>query len=187
MKQIVLIDNYDSFTYNLQHCFTLAEAKVAVHHPDYPLLKKSIRTADGIVISPGPSHPANALHTRNIVQEFYKDKPIFGVCLGMQIINEIFGGTTKRAPLPVHGKTAQIDLDLNSPLFRGMPGQIKAARYHSLICDSIAPSLNVIAQYNNIVMALQHTKYPIYGVQFHPESFLSEYGRGIIHNFVSLV
>jgi len=187
LKQILLIDNYDSFTYNLHHCFTLAGTKVTVHHPEYPYLKDFIRNSDGIVISPGPSHPSNALLTKNIVQEFYKDKPIFGVCLGMQIINEVLGGTTKKAQLPVHGKAAKIELDLHSPLFQRMPAQIQMARYHSLICDSIAPSLNIIAHYNNIVMALQHTEFPVLGVQFHPESFLSEYGQEIIHNFIRLV
>lgn len=187
MKNILIIDNYDSFTYNLVHYFAVSGIQVNVLYPHSAKINEVAARSDAIVISPGPSHPANATSTIRLIKSYFHTKPMFGVCLGMQILNEVLGGTTKKAHFPVHGKTAKIELDLHSPLFKGIPSQIKVARYHSLTCDSIAPSLDVIAHYNKIVMALQHTKYPVFGVQFHPESFLSECGQVIIDNFIRMI
>lgn len=184
---LLLIDNYDSFTYNLQHYLLMAGAKVQVLFNDDLKLKNEATKFDGLVISPGPSRPEKAGYAMEIFRACASQLPILGVCLGMQIINQALGGKTIRAEKPVHGKAFSVHQIAPSPLFAGLPSSFKAARYHSLICDQIPEELEVTAVYRNIPMAFQHTQWPVYGVQFHPESFLTRDGLKIIKNFVSIV
>lgn len=187
--RILLIDNFDSFTYNLYHYFLKENAMVDVFRNNDSKLTSAdfIQSYDAIVLSPGPSNPKNSGYSMDIVAQWYQSKPIFGVCLGMQIINEFFGGKTIKAPYPVHGKKAPIAIIHTSPLFHKIPSNFQAARYHSLICSDVPDVLKVTAIYQEIPMSLEHYQLPIYGVQFHPESFMTEYGQRIIHNFLRIV
>ncbi len=185
--KILLIDNFDSFTFNLADYLQQAQAVVKVLRNDDPTLIDEAKQSDALVVSPGPSTPGNAGQSPQLVERFYPQKPILGVCLGMQIINEVFGGRTCRAPAPVHGKTATLSLVNPSPILQNLPGHFAAARYHSLVCTDIPDCLEISAVYQQIPMAFRLRDYPVYGVQFHPESFLTEYGHAIIQNFVDEV
>ncbi len=182
-NKVLLIDNFDSFTYNLSHCLEISGFTVTILRNNNRALFDVISKVSHIVISPGPSTPQNSGFSKEIVSRFYKEKRILGICLGMQAINEVLGGDTIKAPFPVHGKISRIAIDNSSNLFRDMPALIKAARYHSLICSNICSQLAVTSEHKNIPMAFEHKNYPLYGVQFHPESFLTEYGLKIISNF----
>ena len=182
-NKVLLIDNFDSFTYNLSHCLEISGFNVTILRNNNRALFDVISKVSHIVISPGPSTPQNSGFSKEIVSRFYKEKRILGICLGMQAINEVLGGDTIKAPFPVHGKINRIAIDNSSNLFRDMPALIKAARYHSLICSNICSQLAVTSEHDNIPMAFEHKNYPLYGIQFHPESFLTEYGLKIISNF----
>lgn len=184
---IMLIDNFDSFTYNLVHCFETAGAKVDVYRNNHRHLAENIDRYQALVISPGPSTPGNSGFSPALVKHAINKMPLFGICLGMQIINETFGGITARAPFPIHGKTSQIEVMPSSPIFRNLPRRFYVARYHSLICAQIPPQLKITAEWKGIPMALQHHSLPIFGVQFHPESFMSEHGLEIIKNFLKII
>lgn len=186
MKKILLIDNFDSFTYNLvQQIQSIRKCDLTVIRNDV----KNNASYDGfdkLLISPGPKTPKDAGISNSLVRKFYKSKPILGVCLGMQCINEVFGGKTVHSPLPYHGKISKIQHD-GKDIFKNVPQNIEAARYHSLIIDDISPKLDVIAQTDdNIPMAIKHIDYPVYGVQFHPESFMTEHGSIIMKNFLDI-
>ena len=190
-RKVLFIDNFDSFTYNLVDDFCKRNCQAKVYRADTDLeeLKKITEKLepDLLVISPGPSRPEKAGYSMEIFRECASQLPILGVCLGMQIINQALGGKTIRAEQPVHGKAFSVHQIATSPLFDGLPRSFKAARYHSLICDRIPEELEVTAVYKNIPMAFQHSQLPVYGVQFHPESFLTSDGLKIIKNFVSIV
>ncbi len=186
---ILLIDNYDSFTYNLYQ-------QIGAIYPDVKVIRNDKITCDeieklnpeAIVISPGPGYPVSAGISVEAVRRFSGKIPILGVCLGHQSIAEAFGGKIIRAKEPMHGKSTEISVNTDSPLFKGIPGHIKAARYHSLIVDAVSlpPCLNVIASDGDgQIMAVRHKDHPTCGVQFHPESILTEYGESIITNFLS--
>ncbi|APF19450.1 anthranilate synthase component II [Caldithrix abyssi] len=185
--EILLIDNYDSFTYNLYHYLVRAGARAVVKLNDDPRLAEHAAEADGLVISPGPSRPENAGTTPQIVKAFYDQKPLLGVCLGMQIINEVLGGKTIRSQTPVHGQSCRVKIIHPSPLFAGLPATFQAARYHSLICSDIPPELRLTSVYKTAPMSFEHRHLPLFGVQFHPESFLTPRGLQIIENFVRMV
>lgn len=187
-KQIALIDNYDSFTFNLFQWLRGAGVGVDVVRNDKATVRE-IRAMrpDGIVISPGPKAPADAGISMAVISELREVCPILGVCLGHQCINEVFGGRTVRAPLPWHGKTSAIRHD-GRQLFAGIPQSFEAARYHSLVAErhSIPDSLAISAwTEDGLVMGLRHRTLPIEGVQFHPESFLTGWGGAILQNFVN--
>ncbi len=185
--RILLIDNYDSFTYNLYHFLCIGGADASILRNDSPDLNGSLDKYDALVISPGPSSPINSGISRQTAEKFLEKKPILGVCLGMQIINEIYGGKTVRSEIPVHGRVSEIEIKARSALFKDMPPKFKAARYHSLICADIKNPLRITAGENNIPMAIDHSGLPVFGVQFHPESFLTEFGQEIINNFIRLI
>jgi len=190
MKRLLMIDNYDSFTYNLvQLIMSNASVEMVVKRNDeFDLKYVSDFAPDGIIISPGPKRPQDAGLSIQVVKNFGSKVPILGVCLGMQCINEVFGGITREADLTVHGKNSLI-LHNGEYLFYNLPNPIKVARYHSLIIDRIPLCLEVDAftKQGNIPMAIHHKKYPVFGVQFHPESFLTEYGNSMIRNFLNLL
>jgi len=185
-----MIDNYDSFTYNLvQLIMSNAAVEMVVKRNDaFDLNYVYDLAPDGVVISPGPKGPKDAGLSIQTIREFSSRVPILGVCLGMQCINEVFGGETREADLPVHGKTSLV-FHNGQDLFYGIPNPVKVARYHSLVIDKIPSSLKVDAftGYTNIPMAIHHKTFPVFGVQFHPESFLTEHGNTMTKNFLNLL
>ena len=185
---VVLIDNYDSFTWNLVHDFGALGASVEVLRNDEASVAEIMdRAPDAIVLSPGPCTPREAGICIDLIAAAAATIPIFGVCLGHQAIGEAFGGRVVRAPTPVHGKVAMITHRAET-VFRGLDGSFRATRYHSLVVEraTLPSTLIVTAETDGLVMALSHRSLPIHGVQFHPESIASEGGRLIMRNFLDL-
>lgn len=193
---LLVIDNYDSFTFNLVQCLrTLSSTAVKVVRNDAISIKDIERLNPvGIVISPGPGHPANqtdfGINTRVIRNQSRLDCPILGICLGHQGIVHVLGGTIDRADEIMHGKRSLLNLDLTSPLFEGLTEQLTAMRYHSLVArdESLPATLAVIAREvrTGTIMAVQHRRKPIYGLQFHPESIGTPDGSKILANFLDI-
>lgn len=185
--RIVLIDNYDSFTYNLYQCLRLISQDVRVFRNDKLDVDDLLALRpDAIVVSPGPKAPRDAGISKDVISRCGPVSPTLGVCLGHQCMNEVFGGRTVRAPRPWHGKTSTINHDGHG-IFTGLPQRLEVARYHSLVADParIGPALEVTAWTDEgVVMGLRHRWYPIEGVQFHPESFLTQHGQAMIVNFM---
>ncbi len=187
--KVLLIDNYDSFIYNLEYDLKSLgfEVMVCRNDIDYDKLVRLTLNHDALVISPGPSNPENAGHCIKLVKNFYIRKPILGVCLGHQIIAEALGGEVNTANDIVHGKVSSTEIT-DSALFEKLKGPIRVARYHSLIVNRLPFELKVIAQsQNKEIMAIEHTKYPVYGLQFHPESIMTLNGGKILNNFKQIV
>jgi anthranilate synthase component 2 len=186
---ILLLDNYDSFTYNLAQYLGELGCRVEVHRNDRISVEQiAQRKPERIVISPGPCTPQEAGICVELIQELAGKIPILGVCLGHQAIGAAFGGKIIRAPKLFHGKTSQIRHD-GSGVFRGLPNPFTATRYHSLIVErkSLPAELQVTAETDDdIIMGMQHRQYPLMGVQFHPESVLTESGKQLLKNFLSL-
>jgi anthranilate synthase component 2 len=191
MATLLVIDNYDSFTYNLVQMFRQYPLDVRVFRSDRITLDRVTALApDYILISPGPKDPAHAGISMAVIREWYRQVPILGVCLGMQCLNEVFGGRTIHSPQPLHGRTSPVFHDGRS-LFAGLPSPFLAARYHSLAvapaAEALERELTVIARTaDGTIMGLAHRRYPLAGVQFHPESFLTEHGFALIENFLNL-
>ena len=190
MKLVLVIDNYDSFTYNLVQYLGELGADVNVMRNDAGTVDTVIhRRPDHIVISPGPGRPEDAGITMPVIRALGKTTPILGVCLGHQAIGAAFGGTVARAPAPLHGKTSTIEHD-GRGVFTGLAGPFVAARYHSLIVsnDDLPEDLEVSARTcdDRTIMGLRHRRWPVHGVQFHPESVLTEQGQRILENFLRL-
>lgn len=185
---ILLIDNYDSFSYNLFQLVGEIDSHIKVIRNDQMTVEeiKSLNP-DRIILSPGPGRPEDAGVIIEVAKKLGKDVPIFGVCLGHQAICAAFGATVTYAKELMHGKQSKVKFDLTSPLFYGLPETAKVARYHSLAADAdtIPQCLKVTAVTSDgEVMAVQHSKYPIYGVQFHPESIMTPNGKQILENFI---
>jgi anthranilate synthase component II len=185
---IVLIDNYDSFTFNLVHYFGELGADVVVHRND-KISTGDVMAADpdAIVLSPGPCTPNEAGICLDLVAKASSTIPLFGVCLGLQSIGQAFGGSVVRAPVPVHGKLSEVTHQ-GQGVFRGINGPFKATRYHSLVVDraTLPDALAVTAETDRLVMGAAHKTLPVHGVQFHPESIASEHGHLILKNFLDL-
>lgn len=187
---ILIIDNYDSFTHNLYQLIGEINPDIKVVRND----KISVEEIDAlrpshIIISPGPGNPQQAGICLEVIKRLSGKYPILGVCLGHQAIGEAFGGKVVRAPEIVHGKSDKIFIVKESPLLAGLSDGFEAARYHSLIVEpeSLPDCLEVTAQtQKGEIMALQHKEYPVYGVQFHPESIMTPQGRVILQNFLNL-
>ena len=186
---ILLLDNYDSFTYNLAQYLGELGCQVEVHRNDRISVEQiAQRKPERIVISPGPCTPQEAGISVEMIQKLAGKIPILGVCLGHQAIGAAFGGKIIRAPKLFHGKTSQIRHD-GSGVFRGLPNPFTATRYHSLIVErkSLPADLQVTAETDDdIIMGMQHRKYPLMGVQFHPESVLTDSGKQLLKNFLSI-
>jgi len=186
---ILVIDNYDSFTYNLVHLLEEFDQVRVLRNDKLSVQDVAIMAPDKIIISPGPGRPDEAGISKELI-EYFKDKiDILGVCLGHQCIGEVFGSELVEADRIVHGKTSAIIKTKTDKLFAGVEDGFLAARYHSLIVDrdSLSPELEVLAESEEgEIMALRHKKHSIYGVQFHPESILTEAGRDLIKNFLEL-
>lgn len=184
---MLVVDNYDSFVYNLVQYLGELGAEPIVHRDDAVSLDDVERIdPDGILISPGPGSPADAGISNELIRTWGERVPVFGVCLGHQCIGEVFGGTVARAPQVVHGKTSMVHHD-GRGLFEGLPDPLEATRYHSLIVDrdSVPDCLEVTAWTDDgLVMGLRHRERPIEGVQFHPESVLTDAGHDLVGNFL---
>ncbi len=184
---ILLIDNYDSFTYNLYQYLCELGADVRVARNDKITLAEIERLApDGIVISPGPCTPAEAGISVDLIRTLGARQPVLGVCLGHQAIGEAYGGRVIRAPRVMHGKTAPI-LHSGRGVLTGLPSPFTATRYHSLIVerDSLPDCLEITAESEDgLIMALRHRDHPVEGVQFHPESILTEHGHAMLKTFL---
>ena len=186
---ILIIDNYDSFTYNLVQYIGAINSDLEVHRNDKITLDEIKESApQRIFISPGPGIPEDAGLSIDIIKEFGQDIPIFGICLGHQAIAVAYGGKVDRANEIVHGKTSKMK-HTGSAIFKDIPNKFEATRYHSLVAieDSFPPELTVTARTDNgLIMALEHEKFPIYGVQFHPESIVTEHGMKMVKNFLEV-
>ena len=186
---ILLLDNYDSFTYNLAQYLGELGCKVEVHRNDKISVEEIARKKpERIVISPGPCTPQEAGISVELIEELAGKFPILGVCLGHQAIGAAFGGKIKRAPALFHGKTSEIHHD-GKGVFRKLADPFTATRYHSLIVErkSLPRELMITAETDDgIIMGLRHRRYQIEGVQFHPESVLTESGKALLKNFLSL-
>lgn len=187
---ILVLDNYDSFVYNLDRYLQQLGQRTLVLRSD-ALSAQAISQLDcqAIVISPGPKTPDDAGCSLEVIRRFATHIPILGVCLGHQAIGQAFGATIQRAPQPVHGRSSLIYHDGNNPLYHQIPTPFRAARYHSLVVDeaTLAPELEVTARNEEgLIMSLQHRSFPLVGVQFHPESILTEHGHQLIANFLDL-
>ena len=188
---ILLIDNYDSFTYNLYHLFGEVGVQVDVKRNDEITLNEIEKlNPQAIVLSPGPGRPENAGICLNLIRRFAGNIPILGVCLGHQAICQAFGGKIVNAKRLMHGKTSRMKIVSKSTLFKGIEDGFPAARYHSLAVDpaSLPGGLKVTAQAadDHEIMAVENSSKSIYGVQFHPESIMTEYGKKIIENFLEV-
>ena len=185
---VLVIDNYDSFTYNLVQYLGELGAEVQVMRNDAASVGEiAAAKADHIVISPGPGRPEHAGVTMSVIRELGRATPLLGVCLGHQAIGAVFGGSVVRAVKPMHGKTSTIDHD-GRGVFAGIAGPFLASRYHSLVVDgaTVPDDLEVTARTreDGIVMGLRHRRWPLHGVQFHPESILTGEGHTILRNFL---
>ena len=185
---ILLIDNYDSFTFNLvQYLGEMQNDLRVVRNDDLSVSEALALNPSHIVVSPGPCTPAEAGISIALIEAVPKTIPLLGVCLGHQSLGAAFGGNVIRAPMPVHGKTSLIACD-GEGLFAGLPKTFTATRYHSLIVErkSLPAALRITAEAEGLIMGLKHVELPLYGVQFHPESILTEHGKAMLRNFLAI-
>ena len=185
---IILIDNYDSFTWNLVHYMGEMGAEISVHRNDQISVGQVISAKpEAVVLSPGPCTPNEAGICLDFIAQAPEDLPILGVCLGHQSIGQTFGGNVIRAPKLMHGKTSAIH-HTGKGIFKGLPQDFEATRYHSLIVEraSLPDSLEITAEADGLIMGLQHKTRPVHGVQFHPESIASQHGHQLLKNFLDL-
>ena len=184
---ILIIDNYDSFTYNLVHYFEQLSQEVRVFYHDTLTIANIERLSPShLILSPGPKGPLDAGISLDVIQHFYQTRPILGICLGHQCLAYAFGAKIILAPDIVHGKTSAIDHNKQG-LFQGIPTPFQATRYHSLAvdCASLPDCFSIDAWANETIMAISHRQYPLFGLQFHPEAILTEHGLTLLDNFLN--
>ena len=186
--KILLIDNYDSFTFNLYHYLSSLNTKVEVFRSDEIAEKEIVKKKyNKIVISPGPGNPNQSGNCLKIVKKLHKQIPILGVCLGHQIIGQVFGSKIIQAKKLMHGKTSKI-ISFKTGILKNLPKSFEATRYHSLIIDkkTLSKDLEITAETKDgVIMGIMHKKYNIHGVQFHPESIKTTIGIKILRNFIN--
>jgi anthranilate synthase component II len=185
--KILVIDNYDSFTYNLVHILEKYEPAIITVRKNNSIKISEIDGFDRIVLSPGPGLPKDAGITTEVIKHYHQKKPILGVCLGLQAIGEVFNSKLKNLDTVMHGIKTPIKILENDSLFNGCPREFEVGRYHSWVIDNkhLSNELQITAvDHNNEIMALKHKTYNVKGVQFHPESILSEYGELILLNWL---
>ena len=188
MPRILVIDNYDSFVYNLvQYLGELGAEPLVFRHDELTIDEIAALDVDGVLVSPGPGRPEDAGLSNDVIRHFAGERPVLGVCLGHQCIGQIYGGDVVRAPQIMHGKTSLVHHD-GSGVFAGLPSPFEATRYHSLIVErsSVPDELEVTAWTDDdIVMGLRHREHEVEGVQFHPESILTSAGHDLLRNFLA--
>jgi para-aminobenzoate synthetase component 2 len=186
---ILLIDNYDSFVHNLaRHVGMLGRERKIIRNDAVNLDELTLHPPEAIIISPGPCTPNEAGLSNEIIRRFGSRIPILGVCLGHQCIGEVYGGQVIRAPRPMHGKESRIVHHADG-LFMGLPNPLNVGRYHSLIVNVPANTnldVTALCEEDDIAMAVRHKTHPVYGIQFHPESCLTDHGIDILRNFFTL-
>jgi anthranilate synthase component 2 len=186
--RLLLLDNFDSFTFTLADYLRQLGAQVTVRRNNVSLSELQALAFDGIVLSPGPGTPSQAGVMPTLIEAFYQQVPMLGVCLGHQALGEFFGGTVVRAARPMHGKVAEMCCDPTDPLFAGLPATQPVTRYHSLVLrQPLPPALLGLAHTAGPtpeLMALRHRTLPLYGVQFHPEALLTPHGLAILANWL---
>ena len=170
--RVTMIDNFDSFTFNLVDYFRRLECEVRVYRNDVPVEVVAASEPELFVMSPGPSIPANAGNLLAYIDHFHRQVPLFGVCLGHQALIEYFGGTLRVLPRPYHGKQSLIE-HCGEGIYRGLPSPLPVGRYHSLVGESMPDVFEITATWEGIAMGIRHRELPIEGVQFHPESILT--------------
>lgn len=183
---LLIIDNYDSFTYNLVQYFQILGQEVLIYTHDKITIKQIKELSPQyLVISPGPKSPDDAGISMEAIHTFHKDIPILGVCLGHQCLAQVFGGNIVSAPEIMHGKISNI-LHHYQGIFKNIPNYFKATRYHSLAVDiaSLPTCFSIDAWADDTIMAISHRQYPLYGLQFHPEAILSQHGLKLLENFL---
>jgi len=190
-KMVLMIDNYDSFTYNVvQYCRELGADLKIIRNDEMTIDEIKALNPEKIILSPGPATPNDAGVTLEVIKVFADTTPIFGICLGHQSIAQAFGGEVIRAKNMMHGKTSQVEVECETPIFKDLPSEFRATRYHSLTVNKDNLPDNIIATSHSMddheIMSLQIKDKPIYGVQFHPESIMSEYGHEMLDNFLKL-
>jgi anthranilate synthase component 2 len=188
---ILMIDNYDSFTYNIvQYCLELGADLKVIRNDEMTLSEIEALNPEKIIISPGPATPDDAGISLSVIEHFKDKLPLLGICLGHQSIGQVYGAKVVRAKRMMHGKTSQMDVLLPTIVFKDIPKQFCATRYHSLVLDESTITDDIIitarADDDNEIMAIEIKDRPIYGIQFHPESIMSEYGYEILNNFIKL-
>ncbi len=188
---ILMIDNYDSFTYNVvQYCLELGADLKVIRNDELTVDEIKALNPEKIILSPGPATPDEAGVTLEVIKAFADTTPIFGICLGHQSIAQAFGGDVVRAKNMMHGKTSQVVIDKETPIFKDLPNEFRATRYHSLTVKKETLPEAIIAtshsKDDNEIMSIQIKDRPIYGVQFHPESIMSEHGHEMLDNFLKL-
>ena len=188
---ILIIDNYDSFTYNIiQQVGSLVDNLKVAKNDKTSISEIEHKNYSHIIISPGPGGPRDAGESINIIHYFYKKIPILGVCLGHQALGEAFNCKVKKNSSVFHGKTSQIYQKVASRIYKGLPNKFKATRYHSLVIDRKNNFHDLVVNaclHDGTIMGIEHKKYPLYGVQFHPESIETRHGDKIIKNFINIV
>ena len=186
MNKVLVIDNYDSFTYNLVHLIKEMNYDVTVVRNDKFNLD-DISKFDKILLSPGPGIPDEAGLLKKVIEKYGPTKSILGICLGQQAIAEVYGGSLKNLDEVFHGISSNINLCVkDESIFHGIKNNFQAARYHSWVVDNISDQLEITSiDDNNQIMSIRHTKYDVKGVQFHPESILTPYGKKIIENWIN--
>lgn len=188
MASILIVDNYDSFVYNIAQYVSDLGANVVVLRNDDSGLEECVEDFDGIIISPGPGHPRESKGSLKIVSDLRINLPLLGICLGHQVIAYVHGAEIVRGKFPIHGKLSEIH-HFGAPIFDGIPQSFKATRYHSLVVDpgTLPDSLRVIAvSETREIMAIEVSGRPMFGLQFHPESILTSSGRQIFSNFLRM-
>jgi len=188
---ILMIDNYDSFTYNIvQYCRELGADLKVIRNDELTIEEIKALNPEKIILSPGPATPDDAGVTLEVIRTFADKVPMFGICLGHQSIAQVFGGEVIRAEHMMHGKTSQVKVACQTPIFKDLPSEFRATRYHSLTVnkENIPDMIEVTShsEDDHEIMSLQIKDKPIYGVQFHPESIMSEYGHEMLDNFLKL-
>ena len=188
---VLMIDNYDSFTYNIvQYTKELGADLKVIRNDELTIDEIKALKPEKIILSPGPSTPDDAGVTLEVIKEFGETTPIFGICLGHQSIAQAYGAKVVRAKNMMHGKTSQIAVDKPSVVFDDMPHEFRATRYHSLVVEPSSVTSQIIptahSKDDREIMALEIKDRPIYGVQFHPESIMSEFGHKMLDNFLKL-
>ena len=188
---ILMIDNYDSFTYNVvQYCLELGADLKVIRNDELTVEEIKALNPEKIILSPGPATPNEAGVTLDVIKEFSDTTPIFGICLGHQSIAQAFGAEVIRAKRMMHGKTSQVEIEKDTVIYKGLPTEFRATRYHSLsVNQENLPEIIVPTSYakdDHEIMSLEIKGKNVYGVQFHPESIMSEYGYEILDNFLKL-